>query len=280
MRNKVDRDYLANKHRGGDNNAKGSIYEDFYAVFRIVTCIAKYKASLDNVAFQSQLEDTFVDDLLIVHPDKKVYHQLKNTKFLTWRTVSSGRTIVSDFENQINDCRERNEQFALKLVYSSVNSRVKDSVPESIKKYASAEFFPFEEDLNGIVLISRDFQDAIRSISANGNTATVDDLVNVAMVFLGAWRGCANKNRIRLSDIVDHAKKMSHFNLNIFPDSKISKECCEILDGIEKLSYHVVGRMFYWQIGNFTGSCLWPDTKEQDIIEKKPTTWRELVAIL
>ena len=77
MRNEEDKAYLANKHKGGEANAKGGLYEDFYAVFQIVSCIAHYKATLDSVALQTQLEDTFVDDLLIAHPDKNVYHQLK-----------------------------------------------------------------------------------------------------------------------------------------------------------------------------------------------------------
>lgn len=280
MRNEADKAYLANKHKGGEANAKGGLYEDCYAVFQIVSCIAKYKALLGGVALQTQLEDTFVDDLLIAHPDKNVYHQLKNTKELTWNTKSSDRTIASDFENQIMDCRERNEQFALKLVYSAANSRVKDNIPDQIKGYATAEYFPYEEDLNGLVLISGDFQETLRKICVNGANATVDELVNVAMVFLGAWRGCDNKNKVRLSDIVAHAEEMRHFNLTIFPDSEISKECRDILDKIDGLRYYVSGRMFYWKMGAFTGSCPWPEGKEQEIIDKKPATRHELVAIL
>lgn len=280
MRSDEDKVYLVNKHKGGESNAKGGLYEDCFAVFQIVTCIAKYKASMEGVALQTQLEDTFVDDLLIAHPDKNVYHQLKNTKSLTWNTKSSDRTIASDFENQIKDCLERDEQFALKLVYSAAGSHVGDTIPESINEYTTTEFFPYEEDLNGLVLISGEFQYALRQISVNGASASVDELVNVAMVFLGVWRGCGNKNRVRLSDIVALARGKKHFNLTIFPDGTISEACREILDGIEGLCYSVNGRMFYWQLGDFSGSCPWPEGKEQEIIAKRPTTRRELVAIL
>lgn len=280
MRSNEDRTYLANKHKGGEANAKGGRYEDYYAVFQIVSCIAKYKVSLDRVAFQTQLEDTFVDDLLIAHPDKNVYHQLKNKQELTWNTKSSGRTITSDFENQIKDCQERYEQFALKLVYSASKSKVGDKIPDSIKDYVTAEYFPYEKDLNGLIHISGAFQDALRQISVNGHSASVDELVNIAMAFLGTWRGCGNNNRVRLIDIVTHAKGMRHFNLTIFPNAFISQACRDILDRIEGLRYYVSGRMFYWQLGDFTGSCPWPEDKEQEIINKKPTTRRELVAIL
>ena len=239
MRSEADRVYLANKHQGGASNAKGGLYEDYYAVFQIVSCIARYKAALDGVALQTQLEDTFVDDLLIAHPDKNVYHQLKNTQNLTWNTGSSTRTITSDFENQIRDCRERNETFALKLVYSAAGS-----------------------------------------LSVNGDNATIDELANMAQVFLGVWRGCGNNHRVSLSEIITHAEQTKYFNLNIFSDGIVSDACREVLDNIDGLHYRVSGRMFYWRLGDFTGSCPWPEDKEQEIIDKRPTTRRELVAIL
>lgn len=280
MRSEADKAYLANKHKGGEANAKGGLYEDCYAVFQIVSCIAKYKAALEGVALQTQLEDTFVDDLLIAHPDKNVYHQLKNTQSLTWNKKSSKRTITSDFENQINDCLGRNEAFALKLVYSAVDSKVSESIPESINEYTTTEYFPYEDDLNGLIFISKDFIDALRQISVNGDNATIDDLANVAQVFLGVWRGCGNHHRVSLSEIVTRAEQMRHFNLNIFADGTISAACREILDKIEGLRYYVRGRMFYWQMGDFNGCCPWPEGKEQEIIDKRPTTRHELLAIL
>ena len=227
-----------------------------------------------------QLEDTFVDDLLIAHPDKNVYHQLKNTKSLAWNTKSADRTITSDFENQIKDCQDRSEAFALKLVYSAAKSKVGESIPESIQEYTTAEYFPYEEDLNGLIFISEGFIDALRQISVNGDSATIDDLANVAQVFLGVWRGCGSNRRVSLSEIVARAEKTKHFNLNIFANGTISAACREVLDSIEGLRYYVSGKMFYWQMGDFTGSCPWPEGKEQEIIDKRPTTRRELVAIL
>lgn len=155
MRSEEDAKYLANKHRGGENNQKGGLYEDYYAVYQIVSCIASYKTSLDAVAFQTQLEDTYVDDLLIAHPSNNVYHQLKDTETLTWSSGSS-RTIQSDFEHQIADCKERDENFALKLVYSATGSKFYD-IPESIKDYTSVENFPHADDLNQLIFISGAF---------------------------------------------------------------------------------------------------------------------------
>lgn len=32
--------YLANKHRGGENHQKGGLFEDFYAIYQIALCIS------------------------------------------------------------------------------------------------------------------------------------------------------------------------------------------------------------------------------------------------
>lgn len=278
MRSEADKTYLINKHKGGEANAKGALYEDCYAVFQIVSCIAKYKVALNSVALQAQIEDTFVDDLLIVHPDKNVYHQLKNTKSLTWKTKSSGRTIISDFEKQMQDCQDRDEAFALKLVYSATNSKVGERIPGSIQEFTTTEFFPYQEDLNSLILISKEFTEALKQISVY--RSSMDDLANVAQVFLGVWVGCGRNHRVSLSEIVARAERTRHFNLNIFENRTISEACREVLDKIDGLRYYVRGRMFYWEIGDFSGSCPWPEEKEREIIDKRPTTRRELVAIL
>lgn len=278
MRSEEDAKYLANKHRGGENNQKGGLYEDYYAVYQIVSCIASYKTSLDAVAFQTQLEDTYVDDLLIAHPSNNVYHQLKDTETLTWSSGSS-RTIQSDFEHQIADCKERDENFALKLVYSATGSKFYD-IPESIKDYTSVENFPHADDLNQLIFISGAFKESLKLISAKGEASTDDELLTLAMVFLGAWRSLNSKERLQLSSIVDLAGKAHNFNLAIYPDLKMSDECKMILDAIPGLDYRLCGRELMWTLGFLNGSCQWTETLENTIINNKPVTKREIAELL
>ncbi len=280
MRSEEDQKYLIDKHKGGLANAKGSLYEDYYAVFQIVRCLAQYKSQLDSVSFQSQLEDTFVDDLLIAHPKENVYHQLKNTKTISWSTSSSGRTVCSDFEKQIEDCRERNEQFALKLVYSAIDSNVKDTIPISIKEFSSTEYFPYQDDLNGLLFISGAFQEDLKAISARGDLSTLDELLNLAKIFLGVWKGCGTHGRVSLSQIVLQAEGVKDFNLAVIPDDVISESCKNVLDAIEGLEYHIRGRKIYWKFGNFTGSDLWSSELEKRITVEKPLSKKELLVLL
>lgn len=278
MRSEEDAKYLANKHKGGENNQKGNLYEDFYAVYQIVSCIANYKTSRDDVAFQTQLIDTYVDDLLIAHPSNNVYHQLKDTETLTWYSGRS-RTILSDFEHHIVDCKERDENFALKLVYSAVGSKVSD-IPESIKDYTSVENFPHADDLNHLILVGGEFRRSLSLISAKGGASTDDELLTIAMVFLGAWKSLNSKERLPLSEIVEWADKAQNFNLSIYPDRAMKEECKSILDGIGDFEYKICGRELVWSLGFLNGTCQWTGLLENAIINNKPTTKREIAELL
>lgn len=273
--------YLAAKHRGGENNQKGGLYEDYYAVYQIVSCLAKYKHELDAVSFRAQLEDTFVDDLLIAHPDVSIYHQLKNTQAVSWGSTEKKGDIAFDFAHQIEDCEERDEEFALKLIYSAKKSNVADNVPKVIEAYSSAEWFPYQEDINQLVIISNELKDVLRGISAEGADATDDVLANIAVVVWGAWKKTsATKACVTLSSIVSVIKDEKQVNISLYPDSDISEECKRILDAIDGFKYHISGRMFYWSFGLLKGSCPWPDEMEAKIVEANPKTKLELIVLL
>lgn len=278
MRSEEDAKYLAYKHRGGVNNQQGGLFEDFYVVYQIVSCIARYKTSLNAVNFQTQLEDTYVDDLLIAHLSKNIYHQLKDTKQLEW-TDGSSHSIQYDFEHQIIDCKDRNEDFAMKLVYSAMTSSVAD-IPQSISDYTSVEQFPHAEDLNQLLFISDSFRESLKLISAKGNASTDDELLVLAMVFLGVWKSLNSKNRISLSSIVEEANKVQNFNLAIYPDLEMSEECKLILDAIVDFKYRLYGRELVWSCGLLTGTCQWREALETEIITTKPTTKREIAELL
>lgn len=272
--------YLIHKHCGGASNQKGGLFEDFYAVYQIVSCISKYNSSLDCVEFQTQLENTFVDDLLIAYPERNIYHQLKNTKSLSWGKVNKQGDIAFDFARQIEECSERNEDFALKLVYSLKNSKISGRIPEEIKDWTSTEYFDYSADLNSLVIISTPFKYALRSITPDGEKMSTDVLVNIASVFLGVWKGCDSKNRISLKEIVRKAEDFRYVNLKIYPDENISEDCRRILDAVEGFEYHISGRMFYWSIGRMNGCCPWPDNMEAEIIRQHPTDKWKLMSML
>lgn len=219
-----------------------------------------------------------MDDLLIAHPNNIVYHQLKDTATLKWSDGGS-RTIQSDFEHQIAECKERDEAFALKLVYSAMGSMVSD-IPDSIRDYTSVENFPHADDMNQLVMISSSIKAALRQISGKGSLSTDDELANIAVVFLGVWRASDTNNRIPLSDIVTHAGSIFNFNLAIYPDKVMNGECKTILNEIEGFEYKICGRELIWTLGYLNGTCQWTESLENAIINNKPTTKSEIAELL
>lgn len=279
-RRKELQEYLDNKHKGGENNQKGSHYEDFYAVYRIVLCIAQYKDLYNSIDFQTQLADTFVDDLLIALPSMNVYHQLKNTKEVKWGDPDIKGTIAFDFAHQIEECKNRDEAFALKLVYSAVGSDVAKEIPKRIQPYSSTEYFRYEDDLNKLVWLSNDLQIALQSISPLGKMTPMDMLINIAMGFLGAWKSGDAKQKICLNDVISKVDKLKEINLSIWPNAAIGEQCKSILDQLNDLKYNIIGKNFYWTVGKMKGDLPWSQELEDKIIAAHPITNLELITLL
>lgn len=272
--------YLANKHRGGENNLKGGAYEDFYAVYQIVSCLTRFKDRLDAVHFQAQSEDAFVDDLLIAYPEINVYHQLKNTQDISWGDPEKKGDIAFDFAHQIEDCQDRNESFSLKLVHSANKAEIDTKIPKEIKDYSAGEWFLYYGDINQMVLLCKDIRMALKAISVNAAEVTDDELTNIATVFLGAWKALSFNRKVKLAELLRKVEDQTRVNLSIYPDQKISAACKEILDAIGGIEYYVRGKMFYCRFGNFVGSCPWPDDMEERIISNHPTTKMDLFMLI
>lgn len=156
-----EKKYLKNKHKGGNNNSKGNIYESFYTTYCIALFMNSHITQLDSVHFTSQLEECFVDDLLIEESNTahRIYHQIKDVKNLSWQT----KRLQYDFERQMDISSEMGENFELKLVHSNSSTMV-TPIPEEIVPSTSVSFFPAEKSLNQLILSHPPFKDAIRKL--------------------------------------------------------------------------------------------------------------------
>lgn len=274
-----ERKYLKNKHKGGKNNSRGNIYENYYATYQIADCIFRYLRELKNVHFSSQLESVFVDDLLIENPDlHKTYHQLKNVMSLTWQAGIS-HTLSSDFKRQMEISSENKEDFDLKLVYSDQNSKVAE-MPIEIAQYTSTCHFPFYPTLNQLILSYPPFKEAIKQIAAQSE-ATDETLAGIASAILGAWCSCEQEN-ISLQQIADHVQQMGKGYVNIitYPTITISQECQNIFNSVERFTYNINGTTLYWSCGNMTGSTPWNEDLESMIVDINPTNKWSLIELL
>lgn len=168
--------YLKLKHQGGLSCKKGSSFEDFYATYRIFALMDKFGNDLKHISFSAQVEDAFVDDLLITYPKKKFYHQIKDAKGLSWSSGNRTHTIQEDFELQKQACEESHTAYELRLVYSTDASRI-CNIPESLKSCTKLIHFESAKTLNACILSNEDFQNVLSAISLEKSLDSLSNLV-------------------------------------------------------------------------------------------------------
>ena len=275
-----EKSHLKNKHRGAINNAKGNLYENYYAVYQIVSCINAYFEQSCLVFFQTQLQDSFVDDLLIHLPDIKIYHQLKNTVSICWES-SNKHSLASDFHRQKRICQENGESFKLKLIYSCASIDLNSSDPDNIADCTRAEFFPYCEGITDTILRCENFKTALQNISPKKELSSDDEIFNIAVVFLASWLKLkSGLTRISLADVLQNVKNINHINLNFYPSIIISEHAKRILDNIPNFNYIIMNQQLEWSFGNFSGNLIWDNNFERKLIKEKPTDAHSLLSIL
>ena len=268
--------YLEHKHTGGESNEKGNRYESYYAVWTIVRLLNQYRGKLDKVSIQSQVPMTYLDDLLVVEPSINTYHQIKNVKGLRWTTGKNGHSLKMDFIGQRNQCKERKESFALKLVYSDKNSPV-GTKPRGLKKYTTTEFFP-AKDINALVVGIPQFQSELRNLLYMGDRLPLDRLTVLAKWILGVWCADVSKRPIGL-DYLDSeiAKNMADYCSNV--SVTISPQCKNIFDSMG-VDYVPSGSKVNIVATKFTASVDWSDDLQNRIVAAHPDNIIELFTLL
>ena len=273
----TEKKYLKNKHRGGRSNAKGNLYEEYYAVYQLALLIDKYRSTPSNVYLSTQVPDTFVDDLLIVQEDShKTYHQLKDVKNISWKS----NKLKYDFERQRDISSENGEQFALKIVYSDIDSSVSE-VPETISECTTAEHFPSYPSIQSLYFGFQPFQEAVKSI-AMSNHLTDNDFIGISGALLGAWGMVDSQSSTSLKEILDKVDSIGKglININTYPSAiKVSDDCSALLRQIG-VEYQTVGSSVYWSYGCFSGRSLWTKEIEDNIVAASPKVFKDIIDLL
>lgn len=273
--------YLKNKHKGGKNNSKGNIYENYFSTYQIALLINCYRTQLSDVILTSQLENAFVDDLQIQQPSgqRNIYHQIKNVESLKWSSGKGKHTVFFDFKRQREISQEKNESFSLKLIYSNKSSTVK-TIPSAIQNVTNTHYFPDSSSINQLILSCPEFKTAIINI-ANTPSPTDDELSGIASSILGAW--CSlEQNHVSVENIVSYMKIMGRGYINIItdPSALVSVECINIFTRIHGFNYRMQGTILYWKYKILEGKVVWSEELDSKIQEKEPNSFLELLEII
>ncbi len=274
-----ERKYLKNKHKGGVNNTKGCLYENYYAVYSILVLMNKYNTQLNNIYLSSQVENAFVDDFLIVYSDHhKTYCQLKNVQSLTWQTGK----LKYDFIRQKEISTKRQENFDLLLVYSDSRKAVV-KIPDEIVSCTTTSFFPNCRSLNELILSYEPFKQAILNIVCNKQIED-DKLFGIAGAFLGAWNSTSQQN-VTLNDIISTSYIIGKGFININIPETVNIEISDESQKIFKdcgLDYQVNGSMLTWNTKNnrLKGELKWSEDIEEKLSDIHPSDMWNLIEIL
>lgn len=235
--------YLANKHRGGENNRMGNLYEDYYAVFSILREMSEEHG---DTTIAAQVEGAYVDDLLIVYGDNKIYHQLKNNANLSWGNMSHGN-LKYDFLMQARFSESCSEKYFLKLVVTNNFDHLERSLPDDLKKVASVEFYPMLADFNQYAYYPAFADVAVKALGCS--PFEIDKVENVATVLLGLWVG-GQCHGLNVYEIWNKMKQML-FGREVI-DASMVKKLVALLQNMG-FSVHFNESTLIWKFGGFTG---------------------------
>lgn len=158
--------YLANKHQGGISNSVGNLYENHFAVFKIISHFDKSKAFLNKIVFVNQKSGCFIDDLFIRNGNRKEYHQLKTTKSLYWGVKKKKGTLNFDFSNQLLIEKRFKQPFILILVVQSkkLQTSLLKNRPKKLKSVTAVDHFPVCNNILEQVTKNPGFKAALEQI--------------------------------------------------------------------------------------------------------------------
>ena len=180
----IDNEYLAHKHQGGASSKKGNRYEDFYAIYQIIKLMAN--KHLDAIVY-SQVE-AYVDDLKIDMGDgASVFCQLKDVKKLSWGNIDVKGTLAYDFFHQGKVCKEKNDDFSLRLVVSSQVEKMMTGMPVEISEYSNVEDYPSYGNLNRYIYDSNFYQIVALAFGLGAKEHEVAS--NYVTFLFGLWCG-------------------------------------------------------------------------------------------
>lgn len=254
--NNSEREYLSNKHRGGESSRNGNLYENYYAVFSILREMSEGHC---DAIISSQVEGAYVDDLLIVDDRYKIYHQLKNQEKLSWGRMQHG-DLMYDFMMQASLCEECSENFSLKLVTAHRLESLVKQLPDELKEVASVEYYPMLEDFNRYAYYPAFASVAMRAIGCE--PCEIDKIENIATVLLGLWTGGMCQG-LKVKEMWAKMRRVL-VGEEIF-DSTMADELCALLARMG-FSIQMEHCVLNWKWGGFAGSLALNNPKMKSLL--------------
>jgi hypothetical protein len=274
------------RQSGGQNNRKGNRYEDAFAVFRSIQLAPGVIHLGQSVRLREQA-GCRVDDLLIREESRRHYYQLKDRQTITWNWERG--KLREDFAAQLQQCRDRLEDFTLTVVVSHDHRKqlLDDSMPDALKEAVAVYHFPAVKRMSELAQ-QQALQEPLRNISAI-RSAGRSHLRSLVEGFALAWleRELDGDGDADLGQMVAYLREHHpHFLVRRPLPRSIHpawERFLDILSGIPDLAYRYDRGYLEWSSGpRYSSFIEHPCDSEgfrrfvDRVLEKRPTTLEEL----
>lgn len=276
--------YLSRKLRGGEANKKGNTYENYFAVYKIISTINIAPANLQSFYVSSQAS-SFVDDFYI-HDQTNLlhsYYQLKTSATLNWGSTFGSLFFNFKMQGKLEKYARRTFELNLVVADKQISRSLAATIPKEIKKYTSLHFFPYFPSITQQIAQDPLFRQELRRICAVTDTDKIEAL---AKCFLGAWVACTQQH-ISITTLISDVRNMGYSYIKSAVPLYLNPQVHEILTAIPDFTYTIKNGYFAWTYGaNDSGiSYHMIDSQdfrniEQDIIAQAPSTFEDLETII
>lgn len=247
--------YLANKHRGGQNGRKGTIYEDWFAAFKLAQAFYD-RVVLGDVGprfFEAQAVG-FVDDFVIYKPDATDFYQLKNVEGLSWG--AGAHPLETDFSMQIElSVAQGHPLPTTNLVCSKQDLAdvMSETMPQVIAGHSRVHHFEYDdsEATYRMLLSNASLRDAVSTISRD-TTGDIASLGVTLDILLATWRSLGVGIHT-IEDVIQGCRERQPAAFRLEESDAVLKAGLDprfvrILDGIPNLSYDIVRGYFNYRV--------------------------------
>lgn len=284
--------YLKYKHRGGVSGAKGTRYEDIFAVVQVAEYARQLSSDCDVVSLEAQAPMYFIDDLVVRERGNPVERcfQLKNSPHVTWGTGE--KCIADDCQKQLTLSRAVGEAApSIVLVTSDAEcaALLRATVPADLSGAVEVRWFPWEESTNVLCNLWLKEMEAVAWLSKHENP-NFQEVSEVLKVLLGVW--VSHNGSVVVAELIEEARNLSPTLIRPLVSDEVVLEVLaedfkNALARIDNFSYSIVKGFFCWEFsfangsaerGVFAQDCLSESFRKfiDRIVRRQPVTFEEI----
>ena len=177
---------LLSIRRGGDNNQKGGLYEDFFAISQICA-IAATEQELGQHEISSQ-ELAFVDDLCI-----RDYSRNTKTNYQARNSSGESAAWTPDIEERFRFQYSIDKNFfgvkdSFQILLVSNKDRAisnQNKIPANVREVFLSEFFPYQQSSISLILDRHCLRSSLELLCDSHDLSNIDSAFRI---LLGVWR--------------------------------------------------------------------------------------------